>query len=220
MSSDSDDDLPISELIKKRKLAAAQSDSKAKEIKPERKAKQEPPPETKIVKKNDEPTKRTSKPSSSYRYRSSVFYEDTEKGYMVQSLLVRWWYAINWPTEEDIGVPPPGYESLDGFKGVFVSTRTDSLGEILDLRNKETCPNLHNLSSYHASKVKELLIIALEKQIEIVNKLNDEDSKTCGDVGRASVLLTDLKSELKKVIKIDAKNAEAEAKDFNFKNYI
>ena len=58
---------------------------------------------------------------------------------------MRWWYAIDWPTEKDIGniffyiiptrnswriiyftsegVPPAGYESLDGFKGVFISTR-------------------------------------------------------------------------------------------------
>lgn len=75
------------------------------------------------------------------------------------------------------------------------------MGEILDLRNKETCPNLCNLSTHHASKVKELLITALEKQIEIVNKLNAEDSKACGDQGGCgtSVLLTDLRSELKKV---------------------
>jgi len=43
------------------------------------------------------------------------------------------------------------------------------------------------------------LITAIEKQIEIVNNLNAEDSKTCGNVGGASVLLSELKSELKKV---------------------
>jgi hypothetical protein len=42
-------------------------------------------------------------------------------------LLCRWWYAIDWPKIEEIGVPPPGYESLDGFVGVFVSTRVSYL---------------------------------------------------------------------------------------------
>ena len=46
--------------------------------------------------------------------------------------------------------------------------QTDSLGEILDLRDKTTCPNLINISSYHASKVKQLLLKALETQIEVL----------------------------------------------------
>ena len=41
----------------------------------------------------------------------------------IKALLVRWWYSIEWPTDEDIGEAPSGYESLDGFKGVFISTR-------------------------------------------------------------------------------------------------
>lgn len=42
---------------------------------------------------------------------------------LAQRLLCRWWYAVDWPRIKDIGIPPPGYEALEGFTGVFVSTR-------------------------------------------------------------------------------------------------
>ena len=32
-------------------------------------------------------------------------------------------YSIEWPKLDDIGTPPVGYEVLDGFPGVFISTR-------------------------------------------------------------------------------------------------
>lgn len=111
--SDSDDDLPISELIKKRKrLEAAKSAAaprivKAPTIKPERKA-------------SNTTTPKSSNSSSGNK--SADFY-GTLKGQLVQGLLVRWWYAMEWPKPEDIGEPPAGYEALDGFPGVFISTR-------------------------------------------------------------------------------------------------
>src|SRR5690606_36955558 len=36
----------------------------------------------------------------SMKHRTEAFYE-TEKGEMVQSLLCRWWYAMEWPRESD-----------------------------------------------------------------------------------------------------------------------
>jgi hypothetical protein len=53
----------------------------------------------------------------------SVDFYDTNKGFLAQKLLCRWWYAIEWPKKDQIGTPPPGFEPLDGFPGVFVSTR-------------------------------------------------------------------------------------------------
>ena len=52
---------------------------------------------------------------------SCKYYEDTKKGQLTQCLLVRWWYAVTWPLDEEVGIPPAGYVPLDGFKGVFVS---------------------------------------------------------------------------------------------------
>jgi hypothetical protein len=115
--SDSDDDLPISELIKKRKrleeaklatLAAAKKATAEKKSgdKPERAA-----------------APRNSSSSSSSGNKAADFYTDTLKGQLVQNFLVRWWYAMDWPKPEDIGEAPSGYETLDGFPGVFISTR-------------------------------------------------------------------------------------------------
>ena len=108
--SDSDDDLPISELIKKRKRLeaaknASQPTKKSSTDKPERVAS----------------TQRVS--NSSTGNKAADFYTGTSKGQLVQSFLVRWWYAMEWPAPEDIADPPAGYEALDGFPGVFISTR-------------------------------------------------------------------------------------------------
>lgn len=54
--------------------------------------------------------------------RTSVYY-DSEKGKVVQALMVRWWYVIQWPEPGTVKKSPPGYESLNGFPGVCVGTR-------------------------------------------------------------------------------------------------
>jgi phage pi2 protein 07 len=60
--------------------------------------------------------------SSSSKTKSGVIYDESTKGALVQKLLVRWWYAIEWPNPADIDEAPSGYEALHGFPGVFVST--------------------------------------------------------------------------------------------------
>ena len=52
---------------------------------------------------------------------------------IAQRLLCRWWYAIDWPRIQDIGTPPPGYEALEGFLGVFASTRVCAEFTIINL---------------------------------------------------------------------------------------
>jgi hypothetical protein len=113
--SDSDDDLPITELIKKRKRMEA--------------AKAAPPVVKKVQTEKPKATEKTASVSSRTTSSSSTgnkaadFYTTTTKGQLVQSFLVRWWYAMEWPLPEDIGEAPPGYETLDGFPGVYISTR-------------------------------------------------------------------------------------------------
>ena len=128
--SDSDDDRPLMDLIKKRK---AQNPPPAPTA--EKKIQTEPGTSSSSgkVKVKDEPktsssaskppTKSSSSSSSSAASRKTAEFYETTKGDMVQKLLVRWWYAIEWPKPEEIGNPPPGYESLDGFPGVYISTR-------------------------------------------------------------------------------------------------
>lgn len=124
VASDSDDDLPITTMIKKR-----EREEKAYREAAER--------ERKAVKSNTKSESAIKSKSSSSETKKSenkneggggggggfTFYENTDKGRLIHAFLIRWWYAYDWPTPEEIGQPPAGFESLDGFPGVFVSTR-------------------------------------------------------------------------------------------------
>ncbi len=116
--SDSDDDLPISELIKKRKRQeqAANDQSKVTKDKVKIEQKKAKPAENKAAQSQ-------SSSRSNGSNKSAKFYDETKKGFLIQKFLVRWWYAVQWPKPEDIETPPAGYEALDGFTGVFISTR-------------------------------------------------------------------------------------------------
>ena len=121
--SDSDDDIPISELIKKRKLQQAAA-LKAAEPKAKPEAKKVKTEKAEKPAKSEKSSESKSNPSRQANYnKAAEFYNETQKGFLVQKLMVRWWYAMEWPVLEEIGTPPPGYESLDGFKGVFISTK-------------------------------------------------------------------------------------------------
>jgi hypothetical protein len=65
----------------------------------------------------------------------------------------------------------------------------DSLGQILDLRNKTNCPSLKNVSKWPSAKIKELCIAAFERQMAQLEELEGADTK----------LMRALKSELRTV---------------------
>ncbi len=66
----------------------------------------------------------------------------------------------------EIGSPPTGFEQLDGFPGVFVSTTPGSLGKILDKRDMSKAPSLSNYAKKSCAELKDLCITAYERQIE------------------------------------------------------
>jgi len=132
--------------------------------------------------------------------KAADFYE-TQKGQLLQALLVRWWYAFDWPTKKEIGVPPVGYEEMDGFPGVFVSFNLDSLGAILDLRDMTNCPSLKNLSKRTAKQIQDLAIEAITKQMTELQEAEGQDAPLCAE----------LKKKLKIVKAINAEEAEREA---------
>ena len=103
--SSDDDERPIGQLLKKRK----DNNGSAKKGKDESNGKADKKIKTSSL--------------SSLAKLSTEFYNDTDKGKLVQRLMVRWWYAITWPNPEEIGLPPAGYEALEGFPGVFICTR-------------------------------------------------------------------------------------------------
>ena len=126
---DSDDDIPVLHFIKKRLAKVAEDAAKEKEKEREKRKREEREASQNKKEKSSkrEPEPAVEKPkvssSSANSSKSSQFYSSCDKGRLIQALLIRWWYAYDWPLPEDIGVPPSGYESLDGFPGVFVSTR-------------------------------------------------------------------------------------------------
>ena len=54
------------------------------------------------------------------KVRSTEELLSTKKGKMVSELLLRWWYVIEWPAEEDVGQLGPDFMKLDGFSGVIM----------------------------------------------------------------------------------------------------
>eukprot|EP01041_Mallomonas_annulata_P009471 gene9471-19666_t len=225
-SDDSDDNIPIGEIMKKRSLE--NKEKKLLQAPPAKKMKVETKSETKSTKNNeDEKSKKNNKqpdkpkskdttsqsqkkkavtdntPSSSL---SIEFYEDTKKGFLVHSILRRWWYAIKWPKPDEVFNPPNGYEPLDGFKGVFVCTNTANLGHILDLRDHSKCPCLRNFAKKSTEELKNLCVQAIKAQLAQLIEAEGSNPK----------LERRLKDELKQVESINAAKADKDAKKYVF----
>lgn len=77
---------------------------------------------------------------------------------------------------------------------------------IEDLRNKETCPNLVNLSSWSSSRLKEVLVKAYEEQMRQLAEVEGEDCQ----------LYRKLRRELSEVKKVDPDEADRGARKFVF----
>eukprot|EP01035_Chromulina_nebulosa_P018073 gene18073-23721_t len=196
-NSDSEDDIPIAELVKRSIENNKENKEKSKKSNEQanKKIKTEPINNKKSTNNSKESNNNSSSQITKSQPRSEVasatadFYENTNK-------------------EEDIANPPPGYEALDGFQGVFVSTRMDTLGHILDLRNKQTCPCLSNLIKKSSLELKELCIRAIENQMKALKEAEGEDC----------VLIYTLKAELADIKQINPEKADKEAE--KFKNLI
>lgn len=91
---------------------------------------------------------------------------------------------------------------MDGFPGVFVSMNLESLGQVLDLRDKKNCPSLKNLSKRHTKDLKEMCVEALSNQLKQLHEFEGEDAP----------LSLKIKRTLKEVRGIDVEEAESEAK--------
>ena len=100
-----------------------------------------------------------------------------------------------------------GYETLDGFPGVFVGTRTDNLGVILDKRNSKTCPNFKNMKKKTSAELKELCTKCVEGQITALAEAEGSGTKLEGE----------LKKLLSEVKGVDADKADRKALKFDKK---
>ena len=176
---DDDDDSEDSEDLPLSSLSPAVKKAKPSEKKAPKKPAAKPKPAAKTKspkkKKNDKTTKAKKKKdtivtvggSSNYSCASAELYAKSEKGKLVQALLCRWWYAMTWPDPSALpSTFPKNTDSLDGFPGVYIYTKGESVGKVLDLRDKSTCPCFQNFAKKTASELQSLLLIAIQKQKE------------------------------------------------------
>jgi hypothetical protein len=176
--SDDDDDIPLSSLAvgpakKQPAPAAKRKENGSKSTNGSKKAKPATTPvQKKAVKKIAASPSRVSNSSSaasastSFDCASSALYgSGCSKGQLIQQLLCRWWYAYAWPDVSKLPKqPPPNYDSLDGFVGVYVCTSGDDVGKILDLRNHADAPSFQNYAAKPASELRSLLVAAVTEQ--------------------------------------------------------
>jgi len=171
---DDEDDVPLSALAspspkKKKKTPSKETNGKTK-----KKADAAPAKKKAATKKKaassaasvSSATKSTSNSTTDYKSASAALYgSDCEKGLLIQRLLCRWWYAMEWPDPAVIPAQPPKhYDPLDGFPGVYVCTEGEDVGAIKDFRDKGTCPNFINMAKKSSEELQTLLIKALKEQ--------------------------------------------------------
>lgn len=126
------------------------------------------------------PTKKrksTSSTETSSTSASAALYAKAKKGQLITELLRRWWYAFTWPEPSCIPETiPKNCDKLDGFPGVYVVTSGDDVGNIIDYRNHDTCPNFRNMAKKSTKELKDLLLTAIKKQREVL--IENEGNKT------------------------------------------
>jgi hypothetical protein len=182
-NSDSSDDVPLSSLKSPKPKVAPSSIAKqtkesmsAKKDAPKKKATKPKTTKSKsstTPRKKSSSTKKSSKvaPSSSassnYLCASSELYSRCDKGKLIQSLLVRWWYAYQWPDPKTIPASTPkGYDALDGFPGVYICTQGSNVGRFLDKRDRDQAPSFKNFAKKHSEELKDMLLRAIESQMK------------------------------------------------------
>ncbi|GAX22016.1 hypothetical protein FisN_6Hh263 [Fistulifera solaris] len=155
---DDDDDVPLSSLIQTKKLEKKTVVVKKKEpVSPKkRKVSLTPAP------------KAPNTSNKSYEFASAALYGmESAKGLLIQRLLCRWWYAMTWPDPAQLPAKPPaGYDSLEGFPGVYVRTSGEKVGSLKDVRDLQKAPSFLNFAKKPAEELQALLKQALLKQKE------------------------------------------------------
>lgn len=170
----SDDDAPLSEFKSPKAKPAAKKKSTTKKS-AKKKATATKKKKT-VVKKSESSTK-------AMITRSSELYLKAKKGKLISELLSRWWYAITWPEPESLPESVPvNCDAMDGFKGVYVTTSGEDVGKILDMRNKDTCPNFINMAKKSSAELQELLLKAIAEQRRQLIEADGEGTETEKDL--------------------------------------
>lgn len=194
---DSDDDMPLASLKSSPKKAKAPTKKDTKKEGAKKKA-----PVAKPLTIAAAATNTTTTKADKYTSVSEAFYNSgCKKGLMVQRLLARWWYAMDWPVAKDLKDPPPLYDALDGFPGVYVCTDGDKVGHIHDMRDSKKAPCFTNMAKKSAEELKGLLLKALEQQkVELIRS-----------EGKGTSTEKEIDDMIKETNKINSDKADKEA---------
>lgn len=173
---DDDDDVPLASLASSStKKAKKTTNGKATPTKTKKTSTTKATPtkkaKTTSTSSSSKSTKSTTTSTSSssttdFKSASDAFYRsECQKGLLVQRLLVRWWYAFEWPDPKSLPKEPPeNYDAMDGFPGVYVCTQGDDVGKIQDFRDHDRKPSFRTMAKKPAEELRTLLIKALETQ--------------------------------------------------------
>lgn len=108
---------------------------------------------------------------------------------------------MSWPDASIIDNVPKNCDKFDGFPGVFVVTKGDEVGKIIDKRDQSTSPCFRNMALKSSEELKELLLKATEEQRKMLIEHEGEGTQT----------ELDLKGLEKWVQKVNANTADKEA---------
>ena len=133
--------------------------------------------------------------SGNFQSPSAALYgSNCQKGQLIQKLLCRWWYAMEWPDPATLPEKPPKYyDRLDGFPGVYVCTKGDEVGKIVDMRDKDKCPCFNNFAKMSSEELQKLLLRALESQKQQLVKLEGTGTATESELNKMIKWATKLK---------------------------
>jgi len=125
----------------------------------------------------------------------------TSKEQIVERILVRWWYAMDWPTKFS-AAPEPAKEfaEMRGIKGVFVGIYGASIGKVVDTRDSRGCPCSKSLLKKKGAALQATLVKALTKQTEQLIAAEGEGSSFLPNLRKEMKYATKIKPD-----KIDAK---------------
>lgn len=96
----------------------------------------------------------------------------------MKRLLIRWGYVMNWPDQIEAERCPENYIGIEGYPGIFIGVKDEALGDIMDRRDKANIPSFDNLMKKNSKELKDLLVLAIQKEMEELRKEEGEDAVT------------------------------------------
>lgn len=173
----SDDDTPISNLAKRKKLKV---ETKFKTEKVELTSRSTPRCTPRKAKR------RVIKIKIRQQECTEELYESL-KGRLVQELLCRWWYAMEWPPVKKSVTKLHGVQELDGYPGAFIRVKGDDLGSIIDTRPSSGKPSFLHFFAMSSSELLKLLLQAYDKQMKVLSEHEGPDTPLLKELQKARI---------------------------------